>query len=98
MGIELETADGKNDGAVNGVQYFQCRPNHGMFVKLSQVSVATVTRLCGYVHDNMLLYVYERVRLYIEKSPMFSNYLSSATMTPITFSGESDCWHRSKPS
>lgn len=32
-GIELVEARGKNDGAVKGVQYFSCPPNHGIFVR-----------------------------------------------------------------
>jgi hypothetical protein len=37
-GIELSKPIGKNDGTVNGVQYFTCKPNHGVFVRLSNVS------------------------------------------------------------
>ena len=33
VGVVLETAEGKNDGCVNGVAYFNCRPNHGLFSK-----------------------------------------------------------------
>ncbi|XP_044146498.1 CAP-Gly domain-containing linker protein 4 isoform X2 [Bufo gargarizans] len=29
-GIEMEEADGKNDGSVGGVQYFKCSPKHGL--------------------------------------------------------------------
>lgn len=39
VGIELFDRDGKNDGTVQGVKYFTCKPNHGIFVKPSQVKV-----------------------------------------------------------
>lgn len=32
-GIELPTPDGKNDGSVEGIQYFRCKPKHGLFVR-----------------------------------------------------------------
>ena len=37
-GIVLDTAVGKNDGTVAGVRYFQCQPNHGVFVKLEKLT------------------------------------------------------------
>eukprot|EP01041_Mallomonas_annulata_P010847 gene10847-22636_t len=37
IGVSLETPDGKNDGSVGNVKYFQCQPNHGLFVKRAQV-------------------------------------------------------------
>ena len=37
VGVELDTAEGKNDGKVNDVEYFPCRPNHGLFVRKVQV-------------------------------------------------------------
>ncbi|KAI9706369.1 MAG: hypothetical protein M1836_003374 [Candelina mexicana] len=33
IGIELEDASGKNDGAVQGERYFDCDAGHGMFVR-----------------------------------------------------------------
>lgn len=30
---------GKNDGSVNGVAYFRCRPEHGIFSPVSRVSL-----------------------------------------------------------
>lgn len=33
----LDSAEGKNDGAVAGVRYFECAPNCGLFVKRAQV-------------------------------------------------------------
>ena len=32
-GIELEAEDGKNDGSVAGVRYFECKPKFGVFVR-----------------------------------------------------------------
>ena len=37
VGVELEEATGKNDGAVKGDRYFQCAPNYGMFLRQSGV-------------------------------------------------------------
>ena len=39
VGVELDDASGKNDGAVQGQRYFDCRPGHGMFVKPGVVRV-----------------------------------------------------------
>ncbi|XP_076463059.1 CAP-Gly domain-containing linker protein 3-like isoform X2 [Babylonia areolata] len=36
-GVELDRPAGKNDGGVGGVQYFSCRPKHGVFAPLSRI-------------------------------------------------------------
>jgi len=33
LGVELKSADGKNDGSVQNQKYFSCAPNHGVFVR-----------------------------------------------------------------
>jgi len=33
IGVKLDTADGKNDGTVNGVKYFTAPEGHGLFVR-----------------------------------------------------------------
>jgi hypothetical protein len=33
IGIELPDPTGKNDGSVQGVKYFNCKPKHGLFVR-----------------------------------------------------------------
>ncbi|KAG1147474.1 hypothetical protein G6F37_004057 [Rhizopus arrhizus] len=39
VGIELDEPQGKNSGVVQGKRYFDCRLNHGVFVRPSQVKV-----------------------------------------------------------
>ncbi|KAI9795502.1 MAG: hypothetical protein M1835_005634 [Candelina submexicana] len=39
IGIELEDASGKNDGAVQGERYFDCDAGHGMFVRPTAAKV-----------------------------------------------------------
>ena len=38
LGVELETAIGKNDGLVDGTRYFRCAPNHGLFCRPNRAS------------------------------------------------------------
>ena len=40
LGIELDDADGKNDGSVNGVSYFSCGVNRGVFAPPNRVQRA----------------------------------------------------------
>ncbi|XP_017772629.1 PREDICTED: kinesin-like protein KIF13B isoform X2 [Nicrophorus vespilloides] len=37
IGVELDAPKGKNDGTVQGVKYFSCRPKHGMFVRADKL-------------------------------------------------------------
>jgi dynactin 1 len=33
LGLELDNDSGKNDGSVRGERYFDCAPNHGLFIQ-----------------------------------------------------------------
>lgn len=37
-GVELDEPVGKNNGTVNGVVYFSCQPNHGIFAPVNKVT------------------------------------------------------------
>lgn len=37
VGVELDVPTGKNDGTVQGIQYFQSRPKHGIFVRADKL-------------------------------------------------------------
>jgi len=41
VGVELDGPDGKNDGSVLGVQYFQCSPQHGLFMRRAAIKLAS---------------------------------------------------------
>lgn len=41
VGVILETPDGKNNGSVNGVQYFECGPNRGLFAKPEKLTIVS---------------------------------------------------------
>lgn len=42
VGVELSEPNGKNNGTVQGIEYFQCKPNYGVFVRISQIKVIEV--------------------------------------------------------
>eukprot|EP01063_Lacrimia_lanifica_P022708 TRINITY_DN30238_c0_g1_i1.p1 TRINITY_DN30238_c0_g1~~TRINITY_DN30238_c0_g1_i1.p1 ORF type:complete len:873 (+),score=298.60 TRINITY_DN30238_c0_g1_i1:61-2679(+) len=42
-GLELATPDGKNDGTVKDTAYFKCKPNHGLFRRVSELGAKDVT-------------------------------------------------------
>jgi dynactin complex subunit len=39
VGIELDEPKGKNNGSVQGVSYFECKEQYGVFVRPSQVKL-----------------------------------------------------------
>ncbi|XP_070563228.1 CAP-Gly domain-containing linker protein 4-like isoform X2 [Ptychodera flava] len=55
LGVELRTAKGKNDGSVQGKRYFSCKPNHGLLVRPSRVTVRGIKgdKLVSEQHQQM---------------------------------------------
>ena len=39
VGVELDTSQGKNDGSVKGVRYFNCPPKKGVFVQAKNLKL-----------------------------------------------------------
>lgn len=39
IGVEMEDGDGKNDGSVKGVRYFDCEPGWGMFCRPAALTI-----------------------------------------------------------
>ena len=46
IGVEVEDGPGKNNGVVNGKEYFKCTDNRGIFVRSSQVQVSESLFTC----------------------------------------------------
>jgi dynactin complex subunit len=44
IGVVLDEAKGKNNGAVQGKQYFKCDDKHGMFVRQTQVGLKGIKK------------------------------------------------------
>lgn len=38
VGVILDTPEGKNNGSVGGVHYFDCAPNHGLFTRIQKLT------------------------------------------------------------
>lgn len=60
IGVELDLPDGKNDGTVQNIRYFTCKPLHGIFARpgavrteasLAAAQVATTGMLDGEAHE-----------------------------------------------
>lgn len=47
VGVILDTPTGKNNGTVKDVEYFQCEPNHGVFVKAGAIELEDAGKKSG---------------------------------------------------
>ena len=43
-GVELDLPEGKNDGTVEGVSYFVCKPDRGVFVQPNKISKVNILK------------------------------------------------------
>lgn len=46
-GVELDDFSGKNDGSVNGVKYFECKQNNGIFVRPHRLTSEPIPQSCS---------------------------------------------------
>ena len=63
VGVELNEPKGKNDGTVQGIRYFTCKKNYGVFARPSQVRLVKATpdpRLTASVRLDHLVTTYTR--------------------------------------
>ena len=51
VGIDFDEPVGKNNGIIDGVKIFECRSNHGSFVKPKQVEVGDFPELDPFAED-----------------------------------------------
>jgi dynactin complex subunit len=42
-GVHLDTSQGKNNGTVGGVMYFQCEPKRGVFSRLHRLTLRPIS-------------------------------------------------------
>uniref|UniRef100_A0A9J2PEF4 CAP-Gly domain-containing protein n=1 Tax=Ascaris lumbricoides TaxID=6252 RepID=A0A9J2PEF4_ASCLU len=45
VGVVLDEPNGKNNGSVKGVKYFDCEPNHGVFMRAAQVKLESKSKV-----------------------------------------------------
>lgn len=84
-GITLDEAQGKNDGAVDNIRYFQCAPNCGVFCKLSRLTRNPIEKPSEDAPPSALpppAAPISSARASSEGPPPFSPTLSDAPLTP----------------
>jgi dynactin complex subunit len=69
FGIALNKATGKNDGTLDGEEYFRCSPNHGTFVRAPNLKLVTPAPSHA-----------DRYDLYIPISPRCSEMVNRANV------------------
>jgi dynactin 1 len=82
VGIELFEPVGKNDGSVQGVAYFSCQMNYGVFVKASQIRAFQAPDLLPASNVSLtFLYVVNTVILTVSHSQALSQQPDRASVT-----------------
>jgi hypothetical protein len=55
IGIELDEPTGKNDGCVQDIRYFECKMDHGIFVRAAQLKVSmTHLRIMDQLYQELI--------------------------------------------
>ena len=49
IGVTLDEPKGKNNGSVQGTEYFKCKDNHGIFVRQTQVIYVSPLQHCYFI-------------------------------------------------
>ena len=89
VGVELDEAHGKNNGVVQGKAYFNCRDNHGIFVRQQQLQVClnpmSVPSSVGPFLNSGVLYFFRycleaRARV----CPVFRDHHRSQPLVPLS--------------
>lgn len=80
-GVVLDKPEGKNDGMVHGVRYFQCPPKRGLFTRLHRLSHYPIDDLD--INNNPS--VYSKIKSQSTKSSQTTPTRLSSTPTDIPY-------------
>lgn len=62
VGVELDEKVGKNSGVVQGKRYFDCKIDHGVFIRPANVKLIDEVKRKIYMHTMYLLFVSRYVK------------------------------------
>ncbi|PVV02119.1 hypothetical protein BB560_003438, partial [Smittium megazygosporum] len=82
LGVELSDDSGKNDGSVQGVQYFSVKPKHGLFVRSSQVKLIDSAEQTESSSDPKNAILSPKPRTPLPKTMTSSNLARRKTLIP----------------
>ena len=82
IGLELELQRGKNDGSVRDVRYFECRPNHGLFLREQSVQIVSrAGSTSRFEARGKLFYFSSESRSWISKGDGYVNVSAAGVLT-----------------
>ncbi|KAJ5078419.1 ras guanine nucleotide exchange factor i-related [Anaeramoeba ignava] len=77
VGIELFEPNGKSDGTIDGIKYFDCKPKHGIFIRKSQLKPLSSEENYQNIYSHLIDTIYSRKRNIIHHHSFISEKLSS---------------------